>query len=92
MPASRQRYNPGYTKHMKTAVSVPDDLFRLAETTARRLRVSRSQLYATAIAEFLQRQQTDSVTERLNEVYSHRHAKVDPPLLRAQLNSLNRDW
>lgn len=76
---------------MKTAVSVPDDLFLRAETTARRLQVSRSQLYATAIAEFLQRQQTSIVTERLNKVYSHQKAKVDPPLHRAQLKSLNKD-
>jgi metal-responsive CopG/Arc/MetJ family transcriptional regulator len=76
---------------MKTAVSVPDDLFLLAETTARRLQVSRSQLYATAIAEFLQRQQTGTVTERLNRVYSHQKAKVDPPLHRAQLRSLDKD-
>ena len=62
---------------MKTAVSVPDDLFRMAEAAARRLRFSRSKLYATAIAEFLERRQTDAVTERLNEVYSRRSAKVD---------------
>jgi len=53
---------------MKTAVSVPDDLFRLAEAAARRLRVSSSQLYATALSEFLDRQ-TNTVTERLNEVF-----------------------
>ena len=76
---------------MKTAVSVPDDLFLLAETTARRLQVSRSQLYATAIAEFLQRQQTSAVTERLNRVYSRQKAKVDTPLHRAQLRSLDKD-
>jgi predicted transcriptional regulator len=76
---------------MKTAVSLPDDLFRLAETAARRLRISRSQLYATAIADFLQRQQTDTVTERLNEVYSQLQAKVDPLLHRAQLSSLDKD-
>lgn len=84
-------YNPGYTDLMKTAVSVPDDLFRLAETAARRLRVSRSQLYATAIAEFLHRQQSNAVTERLNDVYSHRHAKVDSVLNRAQLSSVDKD-
>ena len=37
-----------------------------------RLRVSRSQLYATALSELLDRQQTNDVTERLNEVYSRR--------------------
>ena len=33
---------------MKTAVSVPDDLFRQAEAAARRLRVSRCALYSHA--------------------------------------------
>jgi hypothetical protein len=76
---------------VKTAVSVPDDLFQQAETAARRLRISRSQLYASAIAEFLRRKQKDAVTERLNEVYSRRTAKVDPLLHRAQLSSVDKD-
>jgi predicted transcriptional regulator len=76
---------------MKTAISLPDDLFRLAETTARRLRVSRSELYAKAIAEFLKRQQASSITERLNDVYSRHPAKVDSGLHRAQLKSLQKD-
>jgi predicted transcriptional regulator len=76
---------------MKTAVSLPDDLFRLAETTARRLWVSRSQLYATALADFLSRQQASSVRERLNEVYSRTKAKVDTPRHRAQLRSIKKD-
>lgn len=85
------RYNPRYTENVKTAVSVPDDLFRLADAAARRLRVSRSQLYATAIAEFLDRRQTSAITERLNEVYALRRARVDPALQRAQLKSLDKD-
>ena len=73
---------------MKTAVSLPDDLFSLAETAARRLRISRSQLYATALTEYLNREQTDAITERLNEVYSLHYAKVDPLLNAAQLASI----
>jgi predicted transcriptional regulator len=76
---------------MKTAVSMPDDLFRQAEAAARRLRVSRSQLYAVAIAEFLDRRQTNAVTERLNELYSRQPAKVDGALHCAQLKSLDKD-
>ena len=87
----RTKYHSGYTLKMKTAASVPDDLFRLAEAAARRLRVSRSQLYATAISEFLNRQQSNAVTERLNEVYSRQPAKVDAALHRAQLKSLEGD-
>jgi len=76
---------------MKTAVSVPDSLFRRAEAAARRLRVSRSKLYATAIAEYLKDQDGSAITERLNAVYSRTPAKVDPGLHRAQLKSLPKD-
>jgi predicted transcriptional regulator len=76
---------------MKTAVSMPDDLFRRAEAAARRLRVSRSELYATAIAEFLKCQQGNAITERLNDVYSRIPAKVESGLHRAQLKSLEKD-
>jgi len=76
---------------MKTAISLPDDLFRHAETAARRLRISRSQLYATAVSEFLSRRQADAVTQRLDEVYSRRPAKLDAALHRAQLRSLEKD-
>jgi metal-responsive CopG/Arc/MetJ family transcriptional regulator len=76
---------------VKTAVSVPDDLFRQAEAAARRLRVSRSEFYAKAIAEFLNRRDEGAITERLNDVYSQQPAKVDPGLHRAQLESLKKD-
>jgi hypothetical protein len=76
---------------MKTAVSIPDDLFHLAEATARRLRVSRSQFYATAILELLNRQRDDKITERLNEFYARQRAKVPAALNRAQLKSLEKD-
>ena len=63
-------YNLGHSVSMKTAVSLPDDLFRLAETTARRLGISRSDLHAKAIAEFLKQHDGSRITERLNDVYS----------------------
>ncbi len=53
---------------MKTAISVPDDLFRAAERHARRVRKSRSQLYAEALTEYLARHAPDEVTEAMNRV------------------------
>lgn len=76
---------------MKTAVSLPDELFRVAEATARRLKVSRSELYARAIAEYLKGQKENSITERLNAVYSQRAAKLDSGLHSAQLKSLTKE-
>jgi len=59
---------PGYTFGMKTAVSVPDDVFRHAERHAQRTRKSRSQLYAEALSEYLARHAPDEVTEAMNAV------------------------
>jgi metal-responsive CopG/Arc/MetJ family transcriptional regulator len=53
---------------MKTAVSLPDRLFRAAEQHARRAQKSRSQLYAEALAEYLARHAPDEVTEAMNRV------------------------
>ncbi len=53
---------------MKTAVSLPDRVYRDAERHAKRTRKSRSQLYAEAIAEYLARHAPDEVTEDMNAV------------------------
>lgn len=53
---------------MKTAVSLPDGLFKEAERLARRQRKSRSRLYSDAIAEYVARHDPDWVTAKLNEV------------------------
>jgi metal-responsive CopG/Arc/MetJ family transcriptional regulator len=40
---------------MKTAISIPDDLYRQVEACSRRLKVSRSRFFATAAREYLSR-------------------------------------
>jgi hypothetical protein len=59
---------------MKTAVSIPDDVFEAAEDLARRMNTSRSQLYASALRALLA--SDADVTERLNRVYSGEAADV----------------
>jgi metal-responsive CopG/Arc/MetJ family transcriptional regulator len=88
---TRLWYDSGYTDSVKTAISLPDDLFRMAEAAARRFQVSRSELYARAIEQFLKQQNEDAITECLNAVYSRHPAKLDPALHRAQLKSLPKD-
>jgi metal-responsive CopG/Arc/MetJ family transcriptional regulator len=78
---------------MKTAISLPDDLFESADALAKRLGVSRSELYATAVAEFLAKHQDAKVTERLDAVYSHQLSRLERPLRRAQRRSLgSTEW
>lgn len=69
-PASHlfMRSNNGYTLGMKTAVSVPNELFERAERMARRLEVSRSELYSRALREYLARHSPDEVTRALDRL------------------------
>jgi len=53
---------------MKTAISIPDDVFDEAERLADRLQTSRSQLYARALSEFVARHDDDRVTASINKV------------------------
>jgi hypothetical protein len=54
---------------MKTAISIANPVFEAAEGLAERLGMSRSELYATAVAEYLERQRAAGVRERLDAVY-----------------------
>lgn len=53
---------------MKTAISVPDELYRAAERHAKRAQKSRSQLYADALTEYLTRHAPDEVTQAMDRV------------------------
>ncbi|MGH8522859.1 MAG: hypothetical protein ACREXY_01130 [Gammaproteobacteria bacterium] len=75
---------------MKVAISLPDPVFRSAETLAKRLKKSRSELYAEAIAEYVGARGAKAVTEKLNAVYGKESSEVDSALRYAQLESLTR--
>lgn len=69
---------------MKTAISIPDEVFDAAERTARRLSMSRSQLYTKAVEAFLEAHKIEGVTEKLDEVYTAEPSLLDPLLARMQ--------
>jgi antitoxin MazE6 len=53
---------------MKTAISLPDAIFREAERLARRLKKSRSQLYQEAVAEYVARHEPEAITESMDRL------------------------
>jgi Arc/MetJ-type ribon-helix-helix transcriptional regulator len=57
-----------YTNGMKTAVSLPDEVFREADKLARRTGVSRSRLVSDALREYVARHAPDEITEAMNTV------------------------
>jgi len=53
---------------MKTAVSVPDDLFQRVDRLARGSGRSRSEVYSAALREYVSRHAPEEVTRRLDLV------------------------
>lgn len=70
-----------YTNGMKTAVSLPDDIFQAAERQAERTSKSRSQLYAEAIAEYLTRHAPEEVTQAMDRVVERVGAAGSEPFV-----------
>jgi predicted transcriptional regulator len=56
---------------MKTAISIPDEVFAGAEELAKGLRVSRSGLYSRAVREYVARHGTEQVTAALDALFAH---------------------
>ena len=78
---------------MKTAISVPDEVFEAADRTAKKLGVSRSELYSTAVYEYIERHKFEEVTSRLNDLYASEYSELDDDLGQMQGLSLKKeDW
>lgn len=58
----------GYTFGMKTAVSIPDNVFARAERFAKLTGRSRSEVYSSAVREYVARHDPDDITETMNSV------------------------
>ena len=84
-------YNHCYTTFMKTAISIPDDIFEAADRAARKLGVSRSELYSTAVYEFIERHRVEDVTSRLNDLYASEDSELDEHLGQMQSKSIEKD-
>jgi metal-responsive CopG/Arc/MetJ family transcriptional regulator len=76
---------------MKTAISIPDPVFEAAEEFARRLGMSRSQLYTKAVKKYLEEHKNERVTTRLNEIYSREPSGLDHVTQALQYSSLAKD-
>ncbi len=78
---------------MKTAVSLPDDVFEQAELLVKQYRVSRSELYSRALREFVARHAPDRVTDTLNAVCDAVSEERDPFVSKASRRILDRsEW
>ncbi|MCK4414171.1 MAG: ribbon-helix-helix protein, CopG family [Candidatus Eisenbacteria sp.] len=80
---------------MKTAISLPDAMFEAVERMARRLGISRSQLFQHAVQQYLKDHHQAGVTEALDDVYANdpSTSRLSPMLNKLQIASLPKeDW
>lgn len=85
--------DPSYTLGMKTAISLPDELFESADAFAQRTGRSRSEVYAEALREYLALRARAVITERLDAVCAELDSRPEPDLARAARRRLEQtEW
>jgi len=78
---------------MKTAISIPDDLFDGADRLARRTGQSRSELYSQAIREYVARHQPDEITAAYDLICREEQPALDEFVAEAARRTLERtEW
>lgn len=80
-----------YTFGMKTAISVPDDIFELSEKLAKQLKVSRSKIFAMGVKKLAEEYDDDEITKQLNEFYENDPVELDPIIMQMALMSLPKE-
>ncbi len=76
---------------MKTAISIPDDVFTQAESFAHSHRMTRSALFTVAVDEYIHHHRGDDVTRKLDHVYATEDSSLDPVLALLQTLSLPKE-
>jgi metal-responsive CopG/Arc/MetJ family transcriptional regulator len=83
----------GYTFGMKTAVSIPNELFDMAERLAKRAGKSRSRLFSDALREYVARRSPDKITEAMDQALAEIGDSTDPFVAAASRRRLERsEW
>ena len=78
---------------MKTAVSVPDDLFGEAEQYAKKCGLSRSELYAAALRDYLKTRSDAAIIKAINESLGDQPETIEPAWIHAQVRAVGKeDW
>ena len=86
------RYDYFHTlDRMKTAISIPDPIFQAAELFAHHFGISRSELYAKAIEEYIASRRFMNVTAALNKIYGDEPSGLDDELYSMQIKSIPRE-
>ncbi|HQZ83143.1 MAG TPA: hypothetical protein PLR83_07980 [Pyrinomonadaceae bacterium] len=78
---------------MKTAISVPNEIFDLSERLANKLQISRSAVFAMGVQKLGEEIDDQEITRKLNEYYGQIRAELDPVIVKmAALSLPKEEW
>ncbi len=78
---------------MKTAISVPSEIFQLSERLAKRLQVSRSAVFAMGVKKLGEELDDQEITKNLDAYYREKKAEIDPVIVQmAALSLPKEEW
>ncbi len=78
---------------MKTAISIPDPLFKALSYYVKKKGVSRSKLISEAVEEYIRFHESIDVSEKLNRLYSGEESSIEKPILKTQTKLLEKvEW
>ena len=76
---------------MKTAISIPDDVYHSANQLAKRLGMSRSELYAKAVSNYIKAHRNEIATKAFDQIYAKEKSEIDPVIDLMQIRSLPKE-
>jgi len=76
---------------MKTAISIPDEVYHSADQLAKRLGMSRSELYSKAVSNYINAHKNEAVTKALDQIYAKEKSEIDPVINVMQIRSLPKE-
>ncbi|MGN6506545.1 MAG: CopG family ribbon-helix-helix protein [Tepidisphaeraceae bacterium] len=87
------RYNGGYTKSMKTAISIPDALYQKIDRFAKKKKLSRSEFFARAAEKYLLTQSKAELLAELNRTAEFMDEKLEMSMHEVALETLREvEW
>lgn len=75
---------------VKTAISIPEDLFADLEIASKEMKLSRSRVFALAVEQFLRERENRRMLEKLNEVYGEEPDDEERALAKAMKPRMRR--
>ena len=76
---------------MKTAISIPDNIYKRVERTIKRMGITRSKLFTLAIEEYIENHNPSLITEKLDLLYNVESSELNSGIKQMQIQTIEKE-